>query len=86
MMRGVMGQKIVARLNWGAFDHASHAPQLSLATITCIFLGGRDSHHHYHIQSFPRKRLADRDSKLVHLDPVACWSSLASVCVPEALR
>ena len=28
MMRGVMGQHIVARLNWGAFDHASHAPQL----------------------------------------------------------
>ena len=23
-----MDNKIVARLNWGAFDHASHAPQL----------------------------------------------------------
>ena len=29
MMKGGHGQqKLVARLNWGAFDHASHAPQL----------------------------------------------------------
>ena len=23
-------------VNWGTFDHASHAPKLSLATITCM--------------------------------------------------
>ena len=34
MMKGSWANKIVARLNWGAFDHASHAPQLSVATIT----------------------------------------------------
>ena len=28
MMKGSWANKIVARLNWGAFDHASHAPQL----------------------------------------------------------
>ena len=28
------GIGVVVRLNWGAFDHASHAPQLNLTTIT----------------------------------------------------
>ena len=27
-------------VNWGAFNHASYAPQLSLATITCKTLIG----------------------------------------------
>ena len=38
----VMGHgqtKPLQDVNWGAFDHASHTPQLSLATITCT-LGG----------------------------------------------
>ena len=26
-------------VNWSALDHASHAPQLSLATITCTRCG-----------------------------------------------
>ena len=37
MMRGSHGPiRQLQDLNWGAFDHASHAPQLSV-TITYVF-------------------------------------------------
>ena len=34
MMRGVMGQQ---KLNWGAFNHASHAPQLHVHVRSCNY-------------------------------------------------
>ena len=37
MMKGVMSQQNSFQdLSWGAFDHASHAPQLGFVTSTCM--------------------------------------------------
>ena len=35
MITEVMGQ-MLQDINWGAFEHASHAAQLSLATVTIL--------------------------------------------------
>ena len=35
MMKGVIDQQNSCKTYWGVFDHASHAPQLRSATITC---------------------------------------------------
>ena len=43
MMKGGHGPTKY-RLNWGAFDHASHVPQLRLATITYMYMYMRTSY------------------------------------------
>ena len=47
MMKGGHGPtKLLQDVNWGTFDHASHAPQLSLATITYVTYYSYVSNNH----------------------------------------